>query len=174
MSFWGKVKGTLAVVAPTLGAAIGGPLGGAAGTYIAKALGKEGATDEDLAAAIAGATPEQILALKQAEIEFEKFLKNADIEIEKVHAGDRASARAMNVAVKDKTPAILALSVTIGFFGTLTWLLISGLPSEGEQALLLMLGSLGTAWTGIVAFYFGSSSSSRAKDDTIAALKKSA
>jgi hypothetical protein len=57
----------------------------------------------------------------------------------------------------------MAIVVTQGFSGILIGLMTEHFKTSG--ALMLMLGSIGTAWTGIIAFYFGSSAGSQAKDD---------
>lgn len=171
--FTDKLKSIVGAVAPTIGTALGGPLGGVAGTVLRRALGQDKATDEELEATIAAADPETLLKIKAADLEFQKFLKQADIQIEQLANDDRASARGREMQLHDKTPAMLGAAVTIGFFGVLLWMLKYGLPSQGEQALLVMLGSLGTAWSSIVNYFYGSSSSSRTKDATIsAALQK--
>ena len=59
-------------------------------------------------------------------------------------------------------PPVLAILVTVGFFGILVGLMMETFKTS--DALLLMLGSLGTAWTAIMSFYFGSSAGSQAKD----------
>jgi len=90
----------------------------------------------------------------------------------RIDADDRNSARQREMTVRDKIPAILAIAITLGFFGVLGYMLIWGAPKEGGEALFIMLGSLGTAWTGIISYYFGSTSSSSAKNQIIANMTK--
>ena len=71
----------------------------------------------------------------------------------------------MQKETKSIVPSLLSILVTLGFFGILGGLMSGKI--ETSDALMLMLGSLGTAWTGIIAFYFGSSASSQAKDQML-------
>src|SRR6185369_5156075 len=108
-----------------------------------------------------------------AENDFTARMKELGIAEEKLAYDDIANARQREIALHDNTPAILAYSITVGFFGTLLFMLINGKPATGGDALLVMLGSLGTAWAGVVAYYFGSSTSSVRKDATISEIAKS-
>jgi hypothetical protein len=90
----------------------------------------------------------------------------------KIAASDRDSARKRQIEVKDRMPSILAILVTVGFFGVLGFLLLYGAPDIGGEVLYMMLGSLGTAWTGIVSYYFGSTANSHVKTDIIARMNK--
>jgi len=49
---------------------------------------------------------------------------------------------------------LLALLTTLGFFGALALLWIFGKPKDGADAFMLLIGSLGTVWTGVMATYF--------------------
>jgi len=111
----------------------------------------------------------KLLELQQnGELKLEEF----DVKREEIAAGDRDSARQREIQVKDKTPAILAALITVGFFAILGYMLVEGMPESGKDALLIMLGALGSAWTGVVAYYFGSSAGSRDKDYTISSMGK--
>lgn len=155
-------------VAPSIATALGGPLAGMATKALSQALlGNEDGSEDDLKAAMNQANPEQLAALKKIDADFKVQMKSLDIDLERISVDDRKSARSMQVETKDWIPRALAVSVTAGFFAILLYMLVYGLPTSGNEALLLLLGALQTAWGGIIAFYFGSSSGSQKKDSMI-------
>ena len=154
----------LAQIAPGIATALGGPLAGLAVSAISKALGID---EKDVQNTIDSGklSADQLASLKQAEIELQAKAQELGLNFEKLAVDDRKSARDMQAATKSFIPGALAIGVTIGFFGILVGLMKDNVTKS--DALLLMLGSLGTAWTSIVAFYFGSSASSQNKDAMI-------
>lgn len=151
-------------VAPSIATAVGGPLAGMATRAISEALlGKPDGTEDELVEAAKNATPEQLLALKQAEQNFVIRMRELDVDLERIANQDRGSAREREIKTGDYTPKLLAAAVTFGFFGVLFWMIANGLPENGGEAMLVMLGTLGTAWGAIVSYYFGSSAGSREK-----------
>jgi len=149
---------------PTIATCLGGPLAGLAVTAVSKALG----IDEDKVQDVIDSgklNAEQIASLKQAEIALQEQAQELGLNFEQLAVQDRASARDLQKETKSIIPPVLSILVTIGFFGILGGLMSGKIMTS--DALMLMLGSLGTAWTGIIAFYFGSSASSQAKDNMI-------
>ena len=155
----------LAQIAPTIATALGGPLAGLAVSAVSKALGvsqddaqemlKTGKLDAD-----------QIAQIKLAELELKKQEQALGLNFEALAVDDRKSAREMQTSVKSHVPAVLSYGITVGFFGIL-WALMSGYAQANNEPLLIMLGSLGTAWISVVAFWFGSTNSSQRKDQLI-------
>lgn len=154
---------------PTIATALGGPLAGAAAGFVADKLGLSEKTIDAVKTAIAGATPEQLVQMKQIDAELQKFFAGLDIDLERIAAADRGSARDREAKTGDSaTPRWLAFMITFGFFGVLFWLLIEGKPTTGGDALLVMLGALGGAWASVVAYYFGSTKGSAEKTALLA------
>jgi len=149
---------------PTIATCLGGPLAGLAVTAVSKALN----IDEDKVQNVIDSgklNADQIASLKQAEIELQRQAQELGLNFEQLAVQDRASARDLQKETKSFIPPVLSVLVTLGFFGILGGLMSGKIMTS--DALMLMLGSLGTAWTGIIAFYFGSSASSQAKDNMI-------
>jgi hypothetical protein len=167
MDDWKKLLGT---VAPLVGTALGGPLGGVAASFVADKLGLSEKTVSAVTDAIQGGKldPAQVAQLKLAEIEFQKFLKQNDIDIEKVHAADRNSARDMLKATGSYVPATLTFMVTVGYFTTLFGMLQGWFKASDSQVMLIMLGQLGTAWGVTIAFWFGTTRNSQEKTTLLA------
>jgi len=164
-----KVFGPLiGSVAPSIATALGGPLAGMATKALSQALlGNESGSEDDLKAAMSNASPEQLSVLKKIDADFKVQMKSLDIDLEALAVDDRKSARSMQTETKDWIPRALAVSVTLGYFGIIAFVLMSGLPMNGSEVLLMLLGTLSAGWTGVMAFYFGSSSGSQKKDSMI-------
>jgi len=154
----------LKTLVPLLGTALGGPLGGAAATFIASKLGLDSNTIEAVNDVLNGGklSPDQISQLKLAEIDFQKFLEQNKIDLKKLDLENTKSAREMQSNTKSYVPAVLSYLITGGFFGILGYMLSD--TYQASEPLLVMLGSLGTAWVAIVNFWFGSSYGSANKD----------
>lgn len=156
-------------LAPMLGTALAGPLGGAAAAFLADKLGVESKTVEAVTKVLNDGklSPEQLVGIKAAEIEFKKFLESNKIKLEEIEAADRSNARDLLKNTRAKTPAILTFIITIGFFGVLGAMFYW--PEVKESApLMIMLGSLGTAWTSACAFWFGTTHGSATKTELLA------
>jgi len=152
-------------IAPTIATAMGGPLAGMAVSAISKAIGVDPEKVGDLISSNK-LSAEQIAQVKIAEIELQKQAQELGLNFEKLEVEDRKSARDMQSKTRSPMPPILAGTVTIGFFGIMVMMFIGKVDSS-NPAILMMLGSLGTAWTGIIAYYFGSSAGSQAKTDLL-------
>lgn len=158
-------------------ASLGGPIGTMAATVVGKAIGATKAPEANLDSiseviATAFADPTQRAALIQAEQQFQAQMaelgyKDAEALAATAEA-DRASARQREMTLKDKVPAAMAFIVTLGFFGVLYFMIFRSVPAAAHDALLLLLGSLGTAWTAIISYYFGSSAGSDRKTELLA------
>jgi hypothetical protein len=164
--------GLIKTVAPWIGTALGGPLGGMAVEAAANALGIGEKTTEAVKNALAGVTPEQMLALKKADQDFALQMQSLGFkqiaDLEAIAAADRKDARDMQKATRSPVPAILSTLVTVGYFGILLGMMLDKLSVKDSQALLLMLGSLSTGWGMVMAFWFGTTRASEVKTELLA------
>jgi hypothetical protein len=172
---WKQVVGT---VAPTIATALGGPLAGMAVKAIATSiLGKPEASEDEVAAAVLAGDPALLLQLKQCEADFNKALVDAGVQIEKIAAEDRTSARRREVDAHDSwTPRILAATVIGGFLGCVYSVLAGHVQGMHEPLVAGLVGTL-IGYTSakadqVISYYFGSSASSKAKDQTISDIAK--
>jgi hypothetical protein len=165
-------KNLVSTVAPWIGTALGGPLGGAAIGAVADALELSDKTEASIKAALSGATPEQLMAVKTADQAFAMKMQElgyGDIEkLAQLAVENTKDARAMQSSTRSRIPAVLAILITVGFFGILIGMLRGWLTLTDNQALLIMLGSLGASWGAVVNFFFGSTAESGRKTELLA------
>lgn len=164
-------------VAPTLATAIGGPLGGMAMQVVSSVLKlPTDSSEKDVEKALKQATPEQLLALKQADNDFAVRMKELDIDLERIAASDRDSARRREAQVRDWMPRVLAFVVVAGFMATVFLVLLGYVDGMKDPLMATTVGTLigfvSAKCEQVVAYYFGSSSSSQQKTQLLAGGQK--
>ena len=163
---WKAIVGS---IAPTLATAFGGPYAGMAVKAIAsKMLGNPDATDAEIEAAISGASPADLLKLKEVDNQFKLDMEALGVDLEKIAAGDRDSARNREMVLKDNAPKILAAVIVVGFFGTLATIAFATIPAPAMPAVNILLGSLTALLIQVGNYYFGSSAGSARKTEVMA------
>jgi hypothetical protein len=167
-------KNLVRTVAPGLATALGGPLAGAAVQTISTAvLGKPDGTEEEVAIAVASGGADALLKLKEAENAFAIKMKELGVDLEKVHAGDRNSAREREVKTGDVwTPRILAATIIGGFLAMVASVLLGKVTGITDPVAAGMIGTLigyvSAKADQVVSYYIGSSAGSAAKTDLVA------
>lgn len=178
MSGWDSALNVIKTLAPTIGTAIGGPLVGGAISALEDVFGitpaSTASTDDRqtaIAAAISGATPEQLAAMRKADQDYAVAMTQVGFKDTETLASlavqDRGSARAMQVSTKSYTAPLLAFVITVGFFACVGLVMFAPLQQSAHDAVMMLLGTLGTAWAAVVAFYFGSSQDSHDKNKAL-------
>ncbi|MGP8444674.1 hypothetical protein ACT2E5_21610 [Burkholderia vietnamiensis] len=178
----------LKTVAPWLVTALTGGvpvIAAMAASTIADKLGFGDGSVDAVKAALAGqsVTPEQLLALKQADADFELKMRQAgfahaesmagiQVQADKVAADDRASARQYAAAEHDHTARNLAYMYTVALFvviGLEFYLAIGDIkmPDVVKSTLDTLLGVLITMVIGSKEYFFGSSSRADKQADRI-------
>ena len=150
------IKGLIGDLAPTLGAALGGPVGGAAATMLADVLGCD-PTHQKIAKALQQATPEQLAEIKKAELDFEVRMKELEVDVFALETKDIQHAR--ESFSEDWTARAIAILSILLFGGYVLLVTLQPADDNDLNVVNLVLGYLGGIVSSVVSFYFGASKS---------------
>ena len=172
MSDWKKV---LAATAPDLARFIGGPLGGVATQFLVdQFLPEEAAaavrdstnpltSEKALSGALATASPETLVKLKEVAADFKVKMKDLEIKESALYIEDTKDARTL----AKQTSMAPQLSITalfiLGYFGIVSGVIFTELTLSNE--VILLLGVMTSAIPQILSFWFGTSKGSQDKNN---------
>jgi len=153
---FGKLKDLIGGIAPTIGTAMGGPLGGMAGKVIADVLGCD-PTPASIEQAMQNVTPDQLAEIKKAELDFESRMKELDVDLFALQTADTQDAR--KYFSKDLTSRFIALVMVLFFCSYIAMITIMPPEQNSMELINLVLGYMGGLVSAVISFYFGSSQS---------------
>jgi len=158
----------------------GGPLASMGVSEIEKIFGltpAAGSTVDARAAAVsaalASATPDQIIAMKQADDALKAKFADAGVILAQTDVQDRASARQMNSSTKDSTPKILTYLIALAC-AAVAVMIVGGYSNALKDPVTAatvgtIVGYLFSELKAATAFWFGGNSST---DQQAALLSK--
>ena len=166
MNLGKAAKKLLSSLAPTVGLALGGPVGAMTGKVLAAALDVPANQVNEL---LEANDPETAIKLMELENNFELEMGRLGIDMEKVHANDRASARTMADKHGLLPQIILSVVFTIGYFAVVVGLMTKVLviPSESGTLISALIGVLTAGVLKVLDFFLGSSAGSKRKTDKL-------
>lgn len=182
MSAWTSALNVIKTLAPTIATVIGGPLAGGAVTALESVFGitpsPDASTDDrqsTLAAAISGATPEQLAAMRKADQDYALAMAQAGFKDTETLASltvqDRVSARDMQVSTKSMMAPILA-GLIIGGSLCAAGAILMGKVNYANTTEATMVGTvigyLFSEAKAVLSFYFGSTSDTGQVNDLLA------
>ncbi len=145
-------------VAPTIATALGGPVAGMAVKALSNALlGHGDGSEDDIKTALATATPDQIAAIRKVDVDFKIQMKALDIDLVKIAAGDRASARSMAINTQSFTPSIMSYVIVVCWALIQYFLFTHVIDASMRELIARVLGTLDGALMLVLSFWFGSS-----------------
>ena len=65
-------------------------------------------------------------------------------------------------------PFALALILTVGFFTTLGYAMIQGIPPDSKDVVMILIGQMTTVWAGSMGYFFYTTANSARKTEMLA------
>lgn len=157
-----SAKSLLSALAPLVGSTLGGPLGGVAGNFLAQKLG---VPEEEVNALIESGSPDVAVKLAEADKDFDAEMARLNVDLEKIHADDRSSARDMGKATS-LVPQIVLTAIFVVLMFYILYRLIDPevvIAEVVRDTVFLIIGALLAEFRGMMQFWFGSSQGSKMK-----------
>lgn len=99
----------------------------------------------------------------KAKQDFMNLIQQGELKELELLVQDREGARKREMALGGRMNGVLALFILGGFFAIVGALFFLNVEESVKEPLYILLGSLGTMATQVVAYYFGSSQGSKQK-----------
>jgi len=166
-------RGVVKAVAPTIATALGGPLAGLGIKALSEALlGHSEGSQGDIERALQAASGGDLVKLREIDAQFAAQMKALDVDLERIAAQDRDSARSREVGTGDSwTPRVIGTLALGGFLWSVYWVLsgqVSGMTDPTTVALVgTLVGYVSAKADQVVSYYFGSSAGSARKTEAM-------